>query len=332
MAELPTFEQLVAAQKGLGTGETLQAGIAGAEKGLSLAETIRQRKLKEMQEQEMLALRKANFMKQMEELGLTGRRVAAQEKNVSSLVSERGKPKVVTGYTTKEGQPTVMTKEGKITPAETTEPLVQSKTITTPMAEARMAGIKQQVLNNIVPAASKNKVLKDSAVMIFQDERLQALNDFAKGNPTPQEVEEMTVSFDRLLRGGGIPPVTEIQRLVPKSAMGSGNALLQWIKNEPTGTGQQELIKRLVNGAKRETEVAKSNIERELKKSQIAITPEIRKDPEFMKIVAETIRASVSPSELSTVAHTDDLKATTKTAGVGSAKDFLQKYNITPGK
>ncbi len=65
---LPTFEQLLAARKGLGSGATAQAALSGAEKGFTLAEQVNKHKIEQEQAEQDLAFRKAEFMRKVAEL------------------------------------------------------------------------------------------------------------------------------------------------------------------------------------------------------------------------------------------------------------------------
>lgn len=203
---------------------------------------------------------------------------------------------VVPGILSKNNKPMILDKRtGEI--KEGTTDVIETKGITTPLAEQRKAYAEQQILNNIVPGLSRNKLLKDSSNIIFQDQRLQALNEFAQGNPTKNETQEITIAFDRVLRGGGALPVSEIKALAPSSAIANGAALWQWITANPTGTNQQALIDRLVRGASRERRVAENKIKTQLSKMKLAIAPEYAKDKEFMQVIANNIATQSQPEE-----------------------------------
>lgn len=325
---LPTFEQQIAARKSLGSGATAQAAVGGIEKGLSLAEIVRKRQMEEQQALMEQQQKKQELALKINQAVSENRKTEASLIPTSSLSTSAQKmlpgktevtPDVLKGLQPKEVPVAALSAIPQVDPKEVakiaalypsgmmpeavfnTTSASLRKGITSPIAEQKKIGRQQQTLNNFIAGQSKNKILKDASIMVFQDDRLQALNDYAKGNPTDQEVHELTVTFDRILRGGGIPPVTEIENLLPTSAMASGSKMWQWLTAEPTGTNQQELIKRLVGGASRETEVARDNIKRELERLKINIHPEDAKDPAFMKKIEATILSQVSPEEYNSV-------------------------------
>ncbi len=83
--------------------------------------------------------------------------------------------------------------------------------------------------------------------------QLKALFDGYKDNLTPQEWEEAATAWNRVLSsGGGTASREGIQALIPKTAVGDVKKVMQWYKNEPTGTDQQKFAQRMRVGMDRE--------------------------------------------------------------------------------
>lgn len=111
-------------------------------------------------------------------------------------------------------------------------------------------------------------------------DRVQALLAQVHGNPDPRQMEELAISTQALLSSTGSPAAEQVKALIPKTAMGNVNAFREWLTNDPTGTGQQEFVKRMAETVDREKEVAQGQVQ----KAQRAHLPRFSKykelDPE----------------------------------------------------
>lgn len=87
--------------------------------------------------------------------------------------------------------------------------------------------------------------------------KLKALMTGYKGNLTPQEWQEASIAWNRILTQGGVGGGEHsIEALVPHSLWGNIMGQIQWLTNNPTGTDQQEFAKRLQVGMDREEKYA----------------------------------------------------------------------------
>jgi hypothetical protein len=78
----------------------------------------------------------------------------------------------------------------------------------------------------------------------------------------PQQIEEVVLAFQNLLSPGQ-PSEKETHALLPKSAVGSGSAALNWLLNNPGGTNQGKFLKLIYTTIKREKATAQAQIKRE---------------------------------------------------------------------
>lgn len=83
--------------------------------------------------------------------------------------------------------------------------------------------------------------------------QLKALFDGYKNDLTPQEWEEASIAWARILSaGGGVTSREQVKALLPKTAVGNVKAAMQWYTNNPTGTSQQKFAERMRLGMERE--------------------------------------------------------------------------------
>ncbi len=86
--------------------------------------------------------------------------------------------------------------------------------------------------------------------------QLDALFKGYKNDLTPQEWEEASIAWARILSSGGNGAArAQIEALIPKTAVSNVKALQQWLTNDPTGTNQQAFAKRMQKGMARELDV-----------------------------------------------------------------------------
>jgi hypothetical protein len=83
--------------------------------------------------------------------------------------------------------------------------------------------------------------------------QLDALFKGYKNDLTPQEWEEASIAWARILSSGGNGAArAQIEALIPHTAVSNVKALQQWFSNDPTGTDQQKFAQRMQVGMKRE--------------------------------------------------------------------------------
>lgn len=92
---------------------------------------------------------------------------------------------------------------------------------------------------------------------------------FPDANLDSRQIEELAIGLNSMLSGSNTGAQQQVQSLVPKTIYGDANKLKEWLVNEPTGTNQQEFVKRLLGTIQREKSTASDQIKRE----QLSITP-----------------------------------------------------------
>lgn len=93
-------------------------------------------------------------------------------------------------------------------------------------------------------------------------ERLQSLAVASMGNPDRRQMEELAIGLNAMLSGSNTGAQDQVKALVPQSLVGNANKLREWLVNDPTGTGQQEFVKRLNDTIAREKATAMDQIKR----------------------------------------------------------------------
>lgn len=93
-------------------------------------------------------------------------------------------------------------------------------------------------------------------------ERVQALLDQVNNNPDPRQMEELAISAQALLSSSGSPAAEQVKALIPKTAQGDINKFKEWLTNNPTGTGQQEFVKRMAETVSREKDIALAQVQK----------------------------------------------------------------------
>lgn len=314
---LPTFEQLVEAQKGLGPAGRVEAAESGLEKGLSLADQLNQRKIQMMQEQEMMNFRKANFMKAIEGLGISKERLGMQEQNIQSQIEQRGKPKVVPQFTTSTGQPVVQTKEGKLQPAETTEKLEAAKGIMSPMANVR----EELGLPKLLPSNSGSTTVPGAASqMLLAAKTGRAILSSPKLTPT--EIQLALNDLSRLVQRSA-PQLDTIRGLAGftntlKSKIATWQTL---ITSKPETVNVPEIVGKLNEIFNELESTAKPFVDRQLKLVEPAFKASKAYGPNW---------ENTKKLELGEL-NTENKKQTNSPAApieMKKASDFLSKYGI----
>lgn len=92
-------------------------------------------------------------------------------------------------------------------------------------------------------------------------ERLQTLAQNTH-NLTPQQTEELAIGLAGLLASGnaGVVAESRVKALVPSSAVGNTQALVQWITNNPTGTNQVAFVENMLDTVQREKDLAQKQL------------------------------------------------------------------------
>ncbi|MEQ1666372.1 MAG: hypothetical protein ABL927_13460, partial [Bdellovibrionales bacterium] len=107
-----------------------------------------------------------------------------------------------------------------------------------------------------------------------------------KGGLDSRQIEELAQSTARLL-GGGAQASGRVEALVPHTMWGKTQSLAEWLTNNPTGTGQEEFVKRMAETVAREKSLAQDQMKK-LKVSGLPVYNSFKKrNPELYKQILQ---------------------------------------------
>lgn len=110
---------------------------------------------------------------------------------------------------------------------------------------------------------------------------------------TGQELEEVAMAQAAILGASGGRSRSQVQALVPHSLTGEVKKAWQWLSNKPTGTGQQEFVKRIYDTIEREQELARSELKKTIDK-RIAVRRHLKeKNPQLFEEVVNDAYSSL---------------------------------------
>jgi hypothetical protein len=196
--------------------------------------------------------------------------------------------------------------------------------------------------------ASSRSAMGSAAIAAQRAERLQSLaKAFPSGQLRAPEIVELATGLNQMI--GGSIAVSQIQDLVPHSAIGNSNKFVEWLTNEPTGADQGKLVDRMLGSIDRESYTANQQI----KRAQFARVASFKDLEAKDKNKFEDVLASqgVSPNEYHQWVsgghqHIEAVKEpeavekpviapapmVTPKAGSMSAEEFLKQDDIRRGK
>ena len=153
------------------------------------------------------------------------------------------------------------------------------------LADAAKAKDTQTGKNNSPAARAKGEQYADKRVTAFSDaldpskqragafgvskqaydraERLQSLAAaYPDNNLDKRQIEELAIGMNAMLSGANSGAQEQVKSLVPSSIMGNAEKFKEWFTNDPTGTNQQEFVKRMLGSIDREKSTASDQIKR----------------------------------------------------------------------
>jgi hypothetical protein len=149
------------------------------------------------------------------------------------------------------------------------------------------------------PTKARSGAFGDQYKIVNQADRLKTLlNKAASGmNLTAPELEEVAIAQAKILGGAGGTSRSQVQALVPHSLTGEVSKAWSWLSNNPTGTGQQEFVKRMAKTIDREQDLAKSELKKIIDK-RVTVRRHLKdKNPELYKDVLNEAYSSVGITE-----------------------------------
>lgn len=119
----------------------------------------------------------------------------------------------------------------------------------------------QALKDDLDPNKARGGNLAKSQSVINAADRLGAMfKQFPDYNIPKAQQTELVSAFGAILNGGSAPLQSQMEELVPKSAMGDANSLAAWVTNDPTGQQQQKFMQLLHESVGREREVADNQV------------------------------------------------------------------------
>jgi hypothetical protein len=77
------------------------------------------------------------------------------------------------------------------------------------------------------------------------------------------EIRELATGLNSVLAGSNVGTEHQIEELVPKSAIGNAQKIIQWWQNEPRGMNQKKFVDRMMASIDREKRTMTAQIKRE---------------------------------------------------------------------
>lgn len=118
--------------------------------------------------------------------------------------------------------------------------------------------LAENLKKDLDPMTGTGNLAKAKDMSIQADRLLALTRDVGGGKGvrdlTEQEIHELATGFNRML-SGGVGAASQIEALVPRSLRGDVNGMIQWISNNPTGTGQKAFVERMAHSIEREKAV-----------------------------------------------------------------------------
>jgi hypothetical protein len=92
---------------------------------------------------------------------------------------------------------------------------------------------------------------------LINAQKLEGLaSQYADGNLDSRQMEELSLGLANMLSGSGGAARSQVEALVPHTWTGKMANVQEWLTSDPTGTGQQKFVKRMLETVSREKEIA----------------------------------------------------------------------------
>jgi hypothetical protein len=146
--------------------------------------------------------------------------------------------------------------------------------------EAQVNKWATQMKDDLDPNKARGGNLASNQKRVDNAQRIEALLSQVHNNPDPRQMEELAISSQALLSSSGTPAAEQVKSLIPHTALGNVNAFKEWLTNDPTGTGQQEFVKRMAETVQREKDVANQQVQK-AQKARLSVYGKFKQaDPE----------------------------------------------------
>lgn len=248
--------------------------MSSADRGEQRLDTSKQRRL-----QLNLEAKKDSETRAYQEQGL------GLERERLNLARQTASREQNTPVPTAQGYLTFDRRTGKFTDPTTGQP-VQGAVM--PVKFGDSPGDEQGALNKMNSAIqrvfSKGGAAGKNLERQHAFERLQAAGEDAQGNPraiNPSQLAEFYTNFNTAL--GGSQSLGALEHLLPRTVQGDWAKALEWVTSNPHDAGAQAFVANVLEIAKREKAVIKSQNLRQLETIAPSFAPTLKKYPSARK-------------------------------------------------
>lgn len=138
----------------------------------------------------------------------------------------------------------------------------QASAVASSKADAEENKMSQALKDDLDPNKARGGNLASNQKRVDSADRVKALLAQVHNNPDPRQMEELAISTQSLLSNSGSPGAEQVRALIPQTALGSANKFVEWISNNPTGTGQQAFVTRMAETVDRERSLAQQQVQK----------------------------------------------------------------------
>lgn len=146
--------------------------------------------------------------------------------------------------------------------------------------------------------------LARNQAQVDQSDRLKGLYTESNGdirNLDSRQMEELAIGMNKMLSGSSAGSTTQVEALLPKTAVGNSSKLKEWLLNDPQGTNQIEFVKRMAETVDRERQIAQNQVKNAQVQRLSAYDKLKRSDPERYKQVLNSY--GIDESDLDEKGH-----------------------------
>jgi hypothetical protein len=135
---------------------------------------------------------------------------------------------------------------------------------------------------------------------VDQAERLEGLIKDSSGNISnldSRQVEELAIGLNSMLSNSSSSAVSQVEALVPKTALGNASKLKEWLTNNPTGMNQMAFVKRMADTVTREKTIASNQIKKAQKQRLSAYSKFKDADPDQYNQILNAYGLNENPDD-----------------------------------
>jgi len=205
--------------------------------------------------------------------GMDADTIAKMEPLIGKILAQQHKPEGLYNRDPKSGKVYLDGKEvpGTSVPAGAKVENLADKSVMIGEKEEQLAKNRLSKLSDSLdPSKQRQGAFGISKQGFDRAERLESLAlAVPAGQLDSRQIEELAIGLNAMLSGSSVGAQSQVEALVPKSALGNAMKLKEWLMNEPTGLKQQKFVKRMLDSIAREKSTFADQILR-TQKSRIA--------------------------------------------------------------